>query len=143
MILVDTNIWVHAIRNSHPQVTARVRELLRDDEVVAHDFVLGELIMGKGGSTRKEIIQLYETLDRPEALGNDKVRAFVRKHGLDNRGIGWIDAHLLAAAHARGQKFWTADGAANAAANAATNAATKRRRRSISESVTTWKNREG
>ena len=38
-----------------------------------------------------------------------RLQAFVRARKLHGRGIGWIDAHLLASTLAAGGRLWTAD----------------------------------
>jgi predicted nucleic acid-binding protein len=38
-----------------------------------------------------------------------EVAAFVRDRKLNGRGIGWVDAHLLASALVGRLKLWTAD----------------------------------
>jgi predicted nucleic acid-binding protein len=40
-----------------------------------------------------------------------EIVAFVRDRKLNARGIGWIDAHLLASALVGRLKLWTADSA--------------------------------
>jgi hypothetical protein len=39
----------------------------------------------------------------------DEIVAFVRHHRLHGRGIGWIDAHLLASALVGRLRLWTTD----------------------------------
>ena len=43
---------------------------------------------------------------------------FVESHGLAGRGIGWVDAHLLASARLGGIGLWTLDARLAAAARA-------------------------
>jgi predicted nucleic acid-binding protein len=40
---------------------------------------------------------------------HEEVLAFVDANGLARTGIGWIDAHLLAAARLAGVDLWTLD----------------------------------
>jgi predicted nucleic acid-binding protein len=42
-------------------------------------------------------------------VANLEVVEFVRYHKINGRGIGWIDAHLLASAIVANSSFWTAD----------------------------------
>jgi hypothetical protein len=42
-------------------------------------------------------------------VSHDEVLEFVRGHALLGRGIGWVDAHLLAAAHAATIPIWSHD----------------------------------
>jgi hypothetical protein len=50
----------------------------------------------------------YKDLERATAIPHDDVAAFVRARKLYGRGIGWVDAHLLASALVDGLKFRTA-----------------------------------
>jgi hypothetical protein len=47
---------------------------------------------------------------------HDEVLGFVRRRRLARRGIGWVDAHLLASALASGGALWSVDGDLSAAA---------------------------
>jgi predicted nucleic acid-binding protein len=49
---------------------------------------------------------------------HDEVLAFVRRRRLTRRGIGWVDAHLLASALASGGALWSVDGDLSAVAAA-------------------------
>jgi len=44
-------------------------------------------------------------------VSHAEVLAFVRERELNGRGIGWIDAHLLASALVAQVTLWTADAA--------------------------------
>jgi hypothetical protein len=82
--------------------------LLSRDEVSGHDFVYGELLIGdKGG--RKKLLADYALMDRAPIVSHREVVAFVRDRRLHDRGIGWIDAHLLASALVGSLRLWTAD----------------------------------
>jgi predicted nucleic acid-binding protein len=43
------------------------------------------------------------------SVANHEVIEFVRHHKINGRGIGWIDAHLLASAIVAHSRLWTAD----------------------------------
>jgi predicted nucleic acid-binding protein len=110
MVLIDTSIWIASTHKSSPaNVTRSMRDLLRRDAALAHDFVHGELLLGKGGRTRQEIVELYARLKRLHVVSHDAALAFAKKHKLDNRGLGWVDVHLLAAAYENKAKVWTND----------------------------------
>jgi predicted nucleic acid-binding protein len=97
--LVDTSVWVDHLRAGNRALVS----LLHDAEVLTHPFVIGELACGQIRN-RLEILSLLKTLPVAHAAGHDEVLAFLEDHRLFGRGIGWIDAHLLASAllsHAR------------------------------------------
>jgi predicted nucleic acid-binding protein len=107
MILVDTNVWVLSMRPDRPEITTKVRELMLADVIIRHDFVHGELLLGVGGKTRKEVVELYAALKHAPQLPNEQVFSFARKHKLEGEGIGWVDAHLVSLAHVKGFRLWT------------------------------------
>jgi hypothetical protein len=91
--LVDTSVWVDHFRSGNETLGS----LLHVDQVLTHPFVIGELACG-ALRNRREILALLETLPSARVAGHDEVLAFVEGHRLFGRGIGWIDAHLLASA---------------------------------------------
>jgi predicted nucleic acid-binding protein len=107
IVLVDTSIWIRFLSNRAPYA-AELDRLLSRDEVSGHDFVYGELLVGdKGG--RKQLLAAYEQMHQAPAVAHREVVDFVRHRRLHGRGIGWIDAHLLASALVGRLKLWTAD----------------------------------
>ncbi|RYZ15572.1 MAG: hypothetical protein EOP49_52880, partial [Sphingobacteriales bacterium] len=42
-------------------------------------------------------------------LADEEVLRFVDKHSLRGQGVGWVDSHLLSAAHTSGAGLWTLD----------------------------------
>jgi predicted nucleic acid-binding protein len=106
-VLVDTSIWIRFLANRAP-CAARLDSLLSRDEVSGHDFVYGELLIGDRGG-RKPLLANYERMDQAPLVAHAEVVAFVRDRKLNGRGIGWIDAHLLASALVGRLKLWTAD----------------------------------
>ena len=105
MILADTSVWVNHLRANDKALAA----LLDAGMVVAHPFVIGELALG---SLRQREIVLKALADLPHAsVATDaEVLHFIDQHGLSGRGIGYIDAHLLAAAQlTAGTELWTND----------------------------------
>jgi len=104
VILADTSIWIDHLRSRSPALTA----LLQDQAVCTHDFVIGELACGNLGN-RAEVLGLLQSLPRLSAATEDETLFFIEQQYLMGRGIGYIDAHLLAAAVIRGVQIWTKD----------------------------------
>jgi predicted nucleic acid-binding protein len=105
-VLVDTAIWIDHLRSSD----ARLVSLLREDQVVSHDHVVGELAMG---SLRDRRVVLDSMLDLPRApLAEEaEVRGLIENRQLFARGIGYSDAHILASLVLHGAlSLWTRDG---------------------------------
>ena len=106
-VLVDTSVWILFLSNRAPYA-AELERLLDQREVSAHDFVLGELLIGDVGG-RRRLLADYVLLDQAPAVPHSDVVDFVRDRRLHGRGIGWIDVHLLASSLVGGLRLWTAD----------------------------------
>jgi predicted nucleic acid-binding protein len=107
MVLVDTSVWVRFLANRMPYA-AELDRLLERDEAAGHDLVYGELLIGDAGG-RKQFLNSYDLIHRVPVVAHAEVATFVRTHKLHGRGIGWIDAHLLASALVADTSLWTAD----------------------------------
>ena len=105
MILVDTSVWVEHLR-SH---SAILSALLDDGGVLGHPFVLGELALGNLRQ-RDDILRVLRRLPQATSASHLEVLQFIDREALYGRGIGYVDAHLLAAARlTAGSKLWTRD----------------------------------
>jgi predicted nucleic acid-binding protein len=105
VILVDTSVWLDHLRANDKVLAA----LLDTGAVLAHPFVIGELALGK---LRQREIVLNALTDLPHASAATdlEVLYFIDRHSLFGRGIGYVDAHLLAAVQlTAGAKLWTKD----------------------------------
>ena len=115
IVLVDTSVWIRFLSNREP-FAAELDALLSRDEVSGHDFVFGELLIGdKGG--RKKLLSDYERMHQAPVVSHEEVVAFVRDRRLHGRGVGWVDAHLLASALVGRLKLWTSDPSLESLAN--------------------------
>ena len=107
MVLVDTSVWIRSLANRAPFV-AELQRLLEFDEVVGHEMVYGELLIGDRGG-RNKLLATYEQMLQAPVVPHWEVVAFVRGRKLHGRGAGWVDIHLLAATIAGRFQLWTAD----------------------------------
>ncbi|MGH9631507.1 MAG: type II toxin-antitoxin system VapC family toxin [Bryobacteraceae bacterium] len=107
MVLVDTSVWIRFLAN-RPPYAAELDRLLDRDEAAGHHLIYGELLIGDPAG-RRELLKSYELMHRLPAVPHADVVTFVRAHKLHGRGIGWIDAHLLASALVANVPLWTAD----------------------------------
>jgi predicted nucleic acid-binding protein len=107
MVLVDTSVWIRFLANRMPYAAELDRLLVRE-EAAGHDLVYGELLIGDSGG-RTRLLSSYELIYRIPPVDHADVATFVRSHKMHGRGIGWIDAHLLASALVAGTSLWTAD----------------------------------
>ena len=103
-MLADTSVWIDHFRHGN----ARLEGLLENGQVRTHLFVVGELACGNLAK-RMEVLRLLRELPAVVSATDDEVLAFVERHRLMGAGIGWIDAHLLAAAALTGTKLWSLD----------------------------------
>ena len=105
MILVDTSVWVDHLRASNERLAA----LLGSGEVLGHPFVMGELILGNLRQ-RDPVLRALRRLPRATLAGDEDVLHLIDRHALFGRGIGYVDAHLLAAVRlTAGSRLWTHD----------------------------------
>jgi predicted nucleic acid-binding protein len=105
VILVDTSIWVDHLRTNNRQLVS----LLEAGQVLAHPFVTGELALGR---LRQRDLVLTALSDLPQAkvATDEEVRHFIDQHVLFGVGIGYVDAHLLAAIRlTTAAALWTRD----------------------------------
>ncbi len=104
MILVDTSVWIDHWRAADH----RLSDLLFEEQVLSHHFVVGELACGKF-THRSEILTLMKNLVHAPVVAHNDVLTFVEAHALMGSGLGWIDVHLLASASRVGERLWTRD----------------------------------
>lgn len=105
MTLADTSVWVNHLRENDANLTA----LLNDNRVLMHSMVIGELACGNLPD-REHVLDLLKGLPQIAVADDEEVLFFIERHRLMGRGIGYIDAHLLAAALlAYSVRLWTHD----------------------------------
>jgi predicted nucleic acid-binding protein len=116
MVLVDTSVWIRFLANV-PPFAAELDRLLDADEVVGHDLVAGELLIGDR-SGRGKLLEAYAQMHQAKTVAHSEVVELVRARRLSGVGLGWIDAHLLASAVLQRHHVWTTDSSLAAAAAA-------------------------
>ena len=105
MILVDTSVWIDHLRENDPALSA----LLGRRQILTHPFVIGELALG---SLKQRDVILGSLRGLPRALvgTHEEVDAYIDQHALYGLGIGYVDAHLLAATSLTlDAQLWTRD----------------------------------
>lgn len=113
MILVDSSVWVDHLRSGEQALS----ELLIARQVLAHPFVIGEVALG---SLRQRAMILGDLQNLPAAVqaSDDEVMVLIESRALHGRGIGYVDAHLLASTLLTpGAKLWTRDRRLRSVAN--------------------------
>lgn len=105
MILVDTSIWIDHLRAGDATLVA----LLETGRVLAHPYVIGEIALGNL-KNRATVISTMNYLPRATVATESEVLRFIDEQPLFGLGIGFIDAHLLAAVRLTpGAALWTRD----------------------------------
>jgi predicted nucleic acid-binding protein len=112
MVLADTSIWIDHFRRSDPWLV----QFLEHGDVVMHPFVIGELLLGHVPKIA-EMMDDLNTLPKAMLASPDEVLKFIADRKLPGSGIGYVDAHLLAAAALVPETLvWTRDKRLRAAA---------------------------
>ena len=105
MILVDTSVWVDHLRHGDAALTS----LLKDGRVLAHRFVTGELALGNMRD-RDAVLGAMQDLPQAGVATDEEMMGFIAQQSLFGSGIGYVDAHLLAAVRlSPGASLWTRD----------------------------------
>ena len=105
MILADTAVWIDFLDHGG----SAMESLLNLKQVLVHPFVVGEIAMGNLRH-RSRIMSLLALFPGAASARNDEVIAFIERHRLFGRGIGFIDAHLLVSTYPTPDaKLWTYD----------------------------------
>lgn len=104
MILVDTSVWVDHLRQGEPKLI----QALERHQVLGSDWVVGEMACGNLRN-RSEVLGLLQSLPKAVKANDAEVLALIERRRLMGRGIGWVDAHLVASALLSEVQLWTRD----------------------------------
>lgn len=105
MILADTSVWVDHLRRRD----GKLAELLEAGQVLQHPFVIGEVALGHLRQ-RDMVIAALQDLPAASVATDQEVLQFIDDNALHGVGIGYLDAHLLAAVRlTTGSELWTRD----------------------------------
>ncbi|OHB75981.1 MAG: ribonuclease [Planctomycetes bacterium RBG_16_59_8] len=104
MVLVDTSVWVDHFRVGNE----RLSQLLDEGLVLTHPFVIGELALGNI-ENRREILDLLGRLPQSVAASDNDVLTTIEGRKLWGKGIGLVDAHLLASSLLSNAQLFTLD----------------------------------
>lgn len=105
MILVDTSVWVDHLRKGD----AALANLLEDGQAMIHPWIVGELALGSMAQ-RDIVLDSLANLPTIDVAKDEEVLSFIERRALYARGIGYVDAHLLASVHLTPNvSLWTRD----------------------------------
>ena len=104
MILVDTSVWVEHLRHGLPRLATHLQE----GEVLIHPWVIGELACGNLRN-RSQVLELMQGLPAATVASEAEVLLLIERDRLMGRGIGYVEAQLLASAKLSHCRLWTQD----------------------------------
>lgn len=105
MVLIDTSVWVDHLQRGNAELT----DMLNRAQVLTHPFVIGELALGSL-QQRSTILEALQNLPACTTATDAEVLNFINSNALHGIGIGYVDAHLLAATRLTpAAKLWTLD----------------------------------
>ena len=105
MILADTSVWIDHFRSGNRELA----DLLNRNLILVHPFVIGELACGNL-KNRVKILSLLADMPATKVATDNEVLYFIEQAELMGKGIGYIDAHLLAAVSLSSPaRLWTRD----------------------------------
>lgn len=104
MVLIDTSVWIDHLRTPDLQLT----DWLMAGHVLTHPFVTGELACGNLRD-RKNFLSNLAFMPSAVLASSHEVLHLIESGKLHGRGLGWVDAHLLASARLSGCRLQTRD----------------------------------
>ena len=105
MILADTSVWIDHLRSKDLTLST----LLEQSEIITHADIIGEIALGSLRQ-RELILESLDNLPTLEKASDQEVRHLIDREKLFGRGIGYVDAQLIAATRLKpGTKIWTRD----------------------------------
>jgi predicted nucleic acid-binding protein len=103
VILVDTSVWIDHLRSGD----AALVQLLEKRRVLTHPFVVGEVALGNLRG-RDEVLGALSNLPQVHVAAESEVLHLIDLEALFGRGIGYVDAHLLAGLRLTpGTRLWS------------------------------------
>ncbi len=107
-ILVDTSVWRRHFSGKLTLDQARWFNTLLDEDgvLLMHPWILGELVLGGLSPKEEALLRLIPSADGVTDLD---LLGFIRHRKLAQRGIGWVDAQLLACALTHSALLWAFD----------------------------------
>jgi predicted nucleic acid-binding protein len=104
MILVDTSIWADHFGRRDDNLDL----LLKEGVALGHPFVTAEIALGDLADPAGTIMML-ESLPQALVASHRELMLLIARDRLAGSGIGFVDAHLLAACQLSAANIWTRD----------------------------------
>lgn len=104
-IIADSAIWIDHLGKGDAELATQ----LKRRRILMHPMIIGEVALGSIAQ-RRIVLEELHALPRAAPASHAEVMAMIEWLGLFNRGIGYVDAHLLAATcHLSDGRLWTRD----------------------------------
>jgi predicted nucleic acid-binding protein len=105
LVIADSSIWIDHINKGDPNLSA----LLKRRRIAVHQMIIGEVALGSIAN-RERFIEEVKRLPQAKPASHAEVMAMIEWFELFNCGIGYVDAHLIAAARQLADgRLWTRD----------------------------------
>jgi len=105
VILADTSVWIDHFRSGD----AQMRDQLQRGQIATHPLIVGELALGSLRQ-RTRTLALLDQLPHVVLAHTSEVRHMIETRRLYGRGLGLVDAHLIASAFLEpAVRLWTRD----------------------------------
>jgi predicted nucleic acid-binding protein len=105
VILADSTMWIDFFRGRNIEM----QRLLENEKIVMHPLVAAELALGSLKDRRKTLVYL-DRLPHLRVAHLGDVRSMIEARSLYSKGIGLVDAHLIASCLiTSGTLLWTRD----------------------------------
>jgi predicted nucleic acid-binding protein len=110
MILADTSVWVEFLNANEP-VFRVLRELIEVGNVIAMEFIFGELLQGARTKREKTVIRDYwEYMPKEDEKGIWlEAGNYSAENRLIDKGIGLIDSAIICFSRKHNTKVWSLD----------------------------------
>jgi predicted nucleic acid-binding protein len=111
-VLIDTSVWIAFFRNTSPELSEKVEELISNAEVFVPQIVIAELI--QGAKSDREISTIESFVDAFTVVGqteNTWAKAGKLAYSLKKRGktVNLADCYIAVIAKEQGCKIYTLD----------------------------------
>ena len=111
-VLIDTSVWIAFFRNTSPELSEKVEELISNAEVCVPHIVIAELIQGAKSdreiSTIESFVDAFTIVDQTE---NTWTKAGKLAYNLKKRGktINLADCYIAVIAQEQACRIYTLD----------------------------------
>jgi predicted nucleic acid-binding protein len=104
-VLVDTSVWIEHLRRNDVELGRLLGQAL----VLGHPYVRAEIALGSIAH-RTEVLTSLGQLPQATMATVEEVLGLIDRHPLYGRGLGYVDAQLLASARLTpGARLWARD----------------------------------